>query len=577
MKSKAPSSLYALWYAASFVAVVAGLVAFHPSARARYKHWRGDLLTRRAMSLMEKDRLIEASLTIRQALRYDPQGVEENRAMAVLATRIGEPFAMLWWRNVLQAEPDNPRRALEVAQASLRFGKVDEAEALLRALPAGFHKDPAWLTAAAACSLARGNFREAGRFMTDLRSAEPDQPRHRFNLACVNLFSPDPATRARAKEEVQHWVADPDFGRTALRNLAFFHRREGNLAESLKCWDQLARRAALSWEERLQALEIRCLIDPPGATAELARYERQAASDPAALSQILVWRLGRGKAREAIDLLARAGGHPDRDPRLYFLKAEALMQIKDWKALDELLHDPTISPLEYLRSALLAHLARVTRSPRFDQHWGMARQLAAKSLPQRLILADLAIRWGWEAEAEGVCREIANGPLSPELGLGRLVGIYLRTHRQDKLRGALLELHERTPSDLAVANDLAALDLLFNDSPERAATLAEMVYRATSRHPAAAVTYGFSLYRQGRPAEALAIYAKLPPAVLNHPSVKLNHALILAGAGRRADAETLLASLDEKRLKPEEKRLLASFRAGATAPAPRAPTDKGKG
>ena len=574
MKLKAPFSLHSFSYVVAFATVVAVLVAIYPAAKVRYKHWRGDLLTRRAMSLMEKDRLLEASLTIRQALRYDPQGIEENRAMAVLATRIGEPFAMLWWRNVLQAEPDNPRRALEVAQASLRFGKVDEAEALLRALPDGFHKDPAWLTAAAGCALARGNFREAGRLMGELQSTEPDKPRHRFNLACVGLFSPDPATRGRAKEEVQQWVADPDFGRTALRNLAFHYRREEKPAESLKCWDQLARHAALSWEERLQALEIRRLIDPPGATEEIARYEQQAISDPSALSQILVWHLGRREAREALDLLARAGGRTDRDPMLYFIKAEALMQLKDWKALDGLLRDSTTPPLEYLRSALLAHLARATRSSMFDKHWGVARGLTAKSLPQQLILANLAIRWGWEPEAEGLCREIANGPVSPELGLGRLVGIYLRTHRQDKLRSVLLELHERAPSDLAVANDLAALDLLFNDSPERAATLAEMVYRATSHHPAAAVTYGFSLYRQEKPGQALTIYEKLPPAVLQHPSVKLNHALILAGAGRRADAEKLLASLDEKKLKPEEKRLLASYRAGARAPSPAPRSDR---
>ena len=142
--------------------------------------------------------------------------------------------------------------------------------------------------------------------------------------------------------------------------------------ESLKCWDQLARHAALSWEERLQALEIRRLIDPPGAAEEIARYEQQAISDPSALTQILVWHLGRGKAREALDLLARAGGRTDRDPMLYFIKAEALMQLKDWKTLDGLLHDSTIPPLEYLRSTLLAYLARADtrrrRSPPAHQH-----------------------------------------------------------------------------------------------------------------------------------------------------------------------------------------------------------------
>ena len=163
MKPRAPFSVYAIYYAVALVAIVAGLVAVAPVAKHRYKHWRGRMLSHQAMQLMEQDRLREASLTIRQALRYDPYGLDENRAMAVLATRIGEPFAMLWWRNALQAEPDNPRRALEVAQASLRFGKLDEAETLLRALPAEFRKDPAWLTAAAGCALARGNLREAAR------------------------------------------------------------------------------------------------------------------------------------------------------------------------------------------------------------------------------------------------------------------------------------------------------------------------------------------------------------------------------------------------------------------------------
>ncbi len=563
MKARVPRSLYAFnGLVILGVLAVLAVLAF-PRVRVRYQRWRGQMLAARAMKEIERNELRHASLTVRQSLLLFPQGIEANRAMAVLATRVAEPHAILWWRNVLQLDPSNARRQIESGQASLRFGDVAAAERALVNSRNELRADPSWVSLAAGCAVARRNFVLAGRFFEELKKLQPDQAAPRFNLANVQLLFPDPRVRENAVRQMEQFAADPAFARTALRSLAFYEREIGDYGRSLKCWRQIEAKAPLLWDEKLHVLELQQMADPAVAARLLAECEKQAKADPAALAEMAAWDLARGKARNTLDLLKAVPPSLQNEPTFYFLKAEALLQLKDWEDLNRHLQTATTPSLEFLRSALMACAARNQHSDLFPKHWSVARQLAKERLSARLMLADLAIGWGWIAEAEEMCWELAIGEEAPQDGLDRLARIYLMTKQPRRLRDVFMNMHDRMPEDLIVANNPAALDLLLNEDIDQAVRLAEEVHRKSPSDPSFSVTYGFALYRQGKFDAALKTYAALPPIVQKHPSVALNHALILSANGRRADALKILKTIDARLLNPEEVRLLAEARSAA--------------
>src|SRR5205814_8818215 len=108
---------------------------------------------------------------------------------------------------------------LNLASAALRFGQLDVArDALDRVEPADrdkatYHVVAGWL------SRAQGNIAEEERHFAAAVATEPANDVYQFNLAVLQIHSPDPQKNADARNQLERLSKVPQFRTEALRAL----------------------------------------------------------------------------------------------------------------------------------------------------------------------------------------------------------------------------------------------------------------------------------------------------------------------------------------------------------------------
>ena len=121
---------------------------------------------------------------------------------------------------------------------------------------------------------------------------------------------------------------------------------------------------------------------------------------------------------------------------------------------------------------------------------------------------------------------------------------------------------KRTPSDLAVKNNLAMTALLLEANELKPHDLARELYQHDPTNASYASTYAFSLHLQKKDAEALKVMQQLKPQELDNPAVAGYYGLILQATGNREKARIYLQWASKAQVLPEEKRLFDRARAG---------------
>ena len=122
---------------------------------------------------------------------------------------------------------------------------------------------------------------------------------------------------------------------------------------------------------------------------------------------------------------------------------------------------------------------------------------------------------------------------------------------------------KRHPDSLSAKNNLAMLALLLNAQELKPNQLAQEVYQKAPTNANYASTYAFSLYVQGKPAEALKIMDRLSAKDLEEPSAAGYYGLILKAANQPAKARPYLELADKARVLPEERKIFDRAKAGS--------------
>lgn len=110
--------------------------------------------------------------------------------------------------------------------------------------------------------------------------------------------------------------------------------------------------------------------------------------------------------------------------------------------------------------------------------------------------------------------------------------------------------------------DYAALSLLLDNDVTQAHQLAAEVYRVEPKNPFYASTYAFSLHKQGRAREAVAVLRKLNAEQLDNPVIAVYYGIMLAAVGEAAEAGPYLSKSSQARLMPEELALVDRAKTG---------------
>jgi predicted Zn-dependent protease len=108
---------------------------------------------------------------------------------------------------------------------------------------------------------------------------------------------------------------------------------------------------------------------------------------------------------------------------------------------------------------------------------------------------------------------------------------------------------------LAFKNNLALVAMLLGADEVKSYDLSREVYQKNPTNSDYASTYAFTLYRQGKAAEALEVLQRLKPEELQSPSIAGYYGLILKAGGDSAKAKAYLDLSMKGQLLPEERKL----------------------
>jgi tetratricopeptide (TPR) repeat protein len=154
-------------------------------------------------------------------------------------------------------------------------------------------------------------------------------------------------------------------------------------------------------------------------------------------------------------------------------------------------------------------------------------------------LAEVAA--GDREAAVATLRQGVDGTGGAVLLVADLAGLLDRLGRTDEAIAVYDAALERGDRSELVANNLAMLLVSYRDNTQDLTRAAELVSRfASSPNPAFLDTYGWVLYKQGRPAEAVPVLERAAAAAPQVPLVLYHLGIAQLGAGQNAAARASL-------------------------------------
>ncbi len=550
----------ALGLALLVLLMIAGLLAL-PAYRA-LKRWRADQLMNAADKAVERGALVEAFQSAKAAHGLDAGNLRALRMLADVYEGSGAREALAYRRGVAENEKATGQDRAAYLRAVIRAGRFDLADEFIRKIGMQGRADPAVAAVVAELLRMRGESDQA-REVEDLAAAKSSAEQKtsaELLQARGRLESPDPAERAQGRSTLLRIAsAKTPESRDALRLLAAApDRTEAETRETIRLLEDTPRPAAADFFlAKTLALELR--PDWRGAILEDARRRWTGGNEEeqTALADFL---LRHGDAEGVLGLPASRKG------RLFLLRLDALARLQRWTTIREELVQASsgkdaLDPfyLEVFQARAAQELRELSMA---DLRWKQAMAKAAGN-PQKLeFLAKFAEKSGNLAMAGDAYRAMTRFPAIAVPGYLGLIRIAEKKADTRQLRDLMAELSRQLPADPAPKNDLAYLNLLFQEKVDDSLRVSEELVAALPERPAYRTTLALAYLRKNQPEKALAAY---PQTGIDWssalPGWQAVHAAVLAANGQMEQARKLAASIPWERLKPEERDLIRTLRA----------------
>ena len=240
--------------------------------------------------------------------------------------------------------------------------------------------------------------------------------------------------------------------------------------------------------------------------------------------------------------------------------AAAFAEQKNWSRLRRLTRSGSWGEGDYFRLAYQALAARQSRQSsadaEFDTLWRAALHVAAEQRDREIKLARLASKWNLAIESEELWLRLSRTPPSRREALDALYRLYRTNNDLKKLYDVLQRLHEASPNEIGITNNLARLGLSIDQNTKQAQELAKQAHDRAPEDLNCAVTYAFALYVQGHTTEGLEILQKLSPETLHEPHAAVYAAVLLLDLNQNEAAKEFIQIAKHGPIYAEEKRLL---------------------
>jgi Flp pilus assembly protein TadD len=532
----------------------------------QYVSVRHARLIKQARRYIAKSDTARAQLCLRSALAHNPKDLEACRLMAQLAEDSRLPSALLWRSKVLDLNPHSLEDRLALAQTALVMRDYASATNALEGVDIADKKTAAYHNLAGAVAAAANQPAQAEEHFLEASRLEPQNSTLQLNLAVVRLHETNTLELTEARTALQRLVSNSTnsiLRCKALRELtldAMSHKHEDM---GLALSKQLIHETNAAFSDWLLRLEV--LLETKNADFKpaLAACQRQAATNQGQISELATWEMAKISPGEALVWLRGLPMQTQTNQPTTLLVAECYTSSKDWSGLHAWLEKQHWAELEFLRHAFMSralrgqHLADAGKA-----EWDQALQSANNQKQSLVMLLRLAAQWNWAAESEELLWTVVNRYPQEKWATQALTQELFTGGRTRSLMQLFDQEVKRTPTDLTARNNLAMTALLLDAKELKPHDLAREVYQQAPTNSAFATTYAFSLYLQGKNAEALKVVQQLKPQDLDVPTRAGYYGLILKATGDDAKARIYLNWTSKATLLPEERTLFDRAKTG---------------
>lgn len=521
-----------------------------------YKNWRGEKLARMARQFMEQGDYDNALLTARQALRDNQRSLVHWRLATDAAKAKQSAEAIYYQQNVARLDKTLASR-LELIRLALQHGVTRSAlDAIENAEPeakdsAEFHE------LAARTYLGVGRTVTAKMHLYSLIELQPENTVARLDLAELELAEDSAAKNQELRTRIEKMSEIPELRVRALSLLLRDAINTGAGERALAYAGSLRESEGLTGEQKV--LVLAGLENGDEQRAEEYRRELQTefADDPVSAVALADYFRKQGppiEARKWFDSLPR---ETRENTAMQEAIAAAFLEWGEWARLDQTISAGPWSEREFMRQAFTAYSARKTaRFADAGNAWRLAVIQAGDSPRKISELLALVARWGWQSEQyDLVWKLFALMPRNESISR-QLIAWEHHQGRTANLNRIYARLAEFSPDDRMVKNNYAYTSLLLDANLSKAHEFARENFRAEPENPFFVTTQAFSLYKQNKPKEALALLETLRPAALAAPERTMHRALFRAKSGDAAGAADLLSGFKPAKFLPEERRLV---------------------
>jgi Flp pilus assembly protein TadD len=517
-------------------------------------------LIEEARSAQSRGDFAQAAIIARRVLQVDPQNIDGWRLMADLSGEFGLPESVDWRGRVFAREPDRIENLAALVKTALKFKDYETVSAAIAESRERFADDARFYGLNAAAALASGNLEEARNAFARVAELDAGEPRHRLNLASLDLVSRDPAENARALDELEQLTAHAHTRARALATLLGHALKPGSGKNAYPYAMKLVNTESAKLSDRLYALRALRRMQAPEYPSLLSDIQRDAAGIPSDVYDIISWMNNNDDATEAISWSQTlVDGFIARAP-LAIAVVESYLLLRDWAGLQAWIDEVDWTGFEYVRTFLVGHRRIATgesgAAANFDRYIRRAARESSESTGSLKNLIELSRAWGWDQEREALLWMRAGESEQEPAALRQLFAFYRERKNTRGLYRVMLRAYSRDSDDLVARNNLANFGLLLGRDLERTHRLANAVYAENPGHVAFASTYAFSLYRKKEYQAAFDVLRMFPPEQLRSKSVAPYYASILAALGKKEEAESIAANLQENEFLREEWALL---------------------
>lgn len=529
-----------------------------------WNRWREARLLRQANEFLQKGDATAAEQAGRNALALDGNSVSASRVLAEATERQNRAETVAWRAQVARLAPSLESQ-LNLASAALRFAQLDVTRAALDQVPPADRDKAAYQVVAGWLSRAQGNAAEEERHFAAAVAREPKNNTYQFNLAVLQIHSPDPAKSTAARNQLERLSQVAQFRTPALRALLEHALQQNQMPAAEALAQDLQMSQQVTFSDYLLCLDLYRKLNPKKFGALLSKVKPVAARDGQDLAQLIDWLNDNDLASDALKWTEKLPNSLTSVPPAVIALAQSLAATKNFSRLKRWTRSGSWGDDDYLRLAYQAYAVKETRHAAADAEsdslWQAAEHAASDQPEREVALARLATSWKLGQEAEQLWLKASQVPATRREALDALYDIYRQANDLPNLRLIAQRLHESSPDEVALAANAARLALLLDRNTAEGQQLAAQTYQKAPNDPAAAVTYAFALYTAGHTPAGLDVLKKLPQDQLKDPHAAVYAALLCDDENQIGSADEYMKIAKSGRIFPEEKRLLEEITA----------------